>query len=108
MKKKSITDTINEKLAKVPLNKRKTYIIIFCISIFFAAISKTAISLSSKRNTSHLEWMDSTNIRNFEQLNNELKMAEKELKGTRDSLQSLISAVDSFNLQLEDKNEEKK
>ncbi len=107
MKKKTLTEMLNDKLSKVPLHKRKTYIIIFCVSVFFVAISKTTISISSRNKTSQQEWLDSTNRKDIEHLNNSLKTAELKLKETSDSLQSLISTIDSFNLQSE-KNEEEK
>lgn len=107
MKKKTLTETLNDKLSKVPLHKRKTYIIIFCMSVFFVAISKTTISISTRKKTSQQEWLDSTNRKDIEQLNNSLKTAELKLKETSDSLQSLMSTIDSFNLQSEE-NEKKK
>lgn len=107
MKKKTLAETLNDKLGQVPLNRRKTYIIIFCVSVFFVAISKTTITISSKKGSSNQEWLDSTNRKDIEQLNNNLKTAEMKLKETSDSLQSLMSTIDSFNLQLEE-NEEKK
>ncbi|MBO4530672.1 MAG: hypothetical protein J5767_08575 [Paludibacteraceae bacterium] len=107
MKKKTLAETLNDKLGQVPLKRRKTYIIIFCVSVFFVAISKTTITISSKKGSSNQEWLDSTNRKDIEQLNNNLKTAEMKLKETSDSLQSLMSTIDSFNLQLEE-NEEKK
>lgn len=107
MEKKTIKEKINETFENVPLNERKRYIIIFCISIFFVTIFKTFVSISKKESAINTEWVDSTNVKNYELLRNELETVENDLKRKKDSLQNIFTTIDSFNLQLEEKNEKK-
>ncbi len=89
MENRSFRDIISENLGRVPLEKRKNYIILVFICISISAIVKTILNISHHKTSEQKEWMDDKSKQGIDALEKEYMQSKEKIYSIKDSLDSL-------------------